>query len=126
MRDNDQYVNYPLPLRCSGARQGGMGQKRQDAQDYYEDWKAANAIVDRMQRAAFKLDKTQADRNLSRKLTPPEHAGAYIFRAIDVLIKAGLSFDEITERIEGMTRISLDVRGDQLKKADEDLSRIKA
>ena len=58
------------------------------------------------------------DRKLARALTPPEHAGACIFRSIDVLIQGGLSLDEIKERHAGMVKIAMDMRSDQYRKAD--------
>jgi len=54
----------------------------------------------------------------ARSLTPPEHAGAYVFRSIDVLIQAGLSLDEIKERHAGMVKIAMDIRSDQYRKAE--------
>jgi hypothetical protein len=84
----------------------------------HTDSMRALAMLDRVQKAAFKIDGSQLDRNLPRKLTPPEHAGAYIFRSIDVLIKAGLSWDEIMQRHQEMVRVALTIRGEQYRKAD--------
>jgi hypothetical protein len=81
----------------------------------------AQAMLDRVQKAAFKIDGSQLDRNLSRKLTPPEQAGAYIFRSIDVLIQAGLSWEEIEQRHREMVRTALTIRGGQVRKADESI-----
>jgi hypothetical protein len=81
----------------------------------------AQAMLDRVQKAAFKIEGSQLDRNLSRKLTPPEQAGAYIFRSIDVLIKAGLSWDEIMQRHQEMVRMALTMRSEQYRKDDRTL-----
>jgi hypothetical protein len=54
----------------------------------------------------------------ARSLTPPEHAGAYVFRSIDVLLQAGLSLGEIKERHAGMVKIAMDIRSDQYRKAE--------
>jgi hypothetical protein len=83
-----------------------------------KDFDRAQAMLDRVQKAAFKIEGSQLDRNLSRKLTPPEQAGAYILRSIDVLIKAGLSWDEIMQRHQEMVRVALTIRGEQYRKAD--------
>ena len=53
------------------------------------------------------------------ELTPPEQAGAYIFRSIDVLIKAGLSLEEIKVRHQEMVHIAMDIRSEQYRKADD-------
>lgn len=76
-------------------------------------------MLDRVQKAAFKIDGTQLDRNLSRQLAPPELAGAYIFRSIDVHIKVGLPLDEIRQRHQEMVRIAMDVRSEQYRKIDK-------
>ena len=83
------------------------------------DYRRAQGMLDRVQKAAFKIDGSPLDRNLSRKLTPPEQAGAYIFRSIDVLIKAGLSMEEIKARQQEMMRMATEIRSEQVRKADE-------
>jgi hypothetical protein len=57
----------------------------------------------------------------ARSLTPPEHAGAYIFRSIDVLLQAGLSLDDIKERQAGMVKSAMDTRSDQYRKAQANM-----
>ena len=84
-----------------------------------KDLDLAQNMLNRAQKAAFKIDGSQLDRNLSRQLTPPELAGAYNFRSIDILIKAGLSLDEIRQRHQDMVRIAMDVRSEQYRKSTE-------
>ncbi len=76
-------------------------------------------MLKRVQKAAFKIDGLQLDRNLSRNLTPPELAGAYILRSIDVQIKARCSFDEIVERHGEMTRVAMQIRSEQFEEAQQ-------
>jgi hypothetical protein len=83
------------------------------------DYRRAQGMLDRVQKAAFKIDGSQIDRNRSRKLTPPELAGAYILRSIDVLVQAGLSWEEIEQRYREMVRTALAIRGEQYRKADD-------
>jgi hypothetical protein len=90
-----------------------------DMNDEDSDYRRAQGMLERVQKAAFKIDGSQLDRNLSRKLTPPELAGAYIFRSIDVLIKAGLSMEEIKLRQQEMMRLAIDIRSEQCRKADD-------
>ena len=73
-----------------------------------------------MQKAAFKIDGSQLDHNLSRK-PAPEQAGAYVFRSIDVLIQEGLSWEEIERRHREMVRMAIEIRSEQYRKADASL-----
>jgi hypothetical protein len=91
-----------------------MGQKLPDALGAL-DYNAARAMLDRVQQAAFSLGGSQTDWKLSRKLTPPEHAGAHILRSIDVLLKAGLSMDEIEECHAEMVLASIMIRREQME-----------
>lgn len=75
-------------------------------------------MLDRMQKGACTIEGSQLERHLSHQLTPPELAGAYVFRSIDMLIKAGLSLEEIRQRHQDMGRVAMEVRSEQGRKTD--------